>query len=138
VGTSHAFSTPLEIRQAGQDELRFHARYETRPLDTPLYYDLRLARWHGSRGFELDLLHQKLFLTNPPPEVQAFAVSHGYNLLTLNHLWRSTALVYRLGGGLVVAHPESTVRGRTFERGYRLSGPTLNASLGFPTVGACS
>jgi hypothetical protein len=47
--------------------------------------------------------------------------------------------VERLGAGVVITHPESTIRGKRFpeeggifNRGYFLSGPTVQVSAGKP------
>jgi hypothetical protein len=56
-------------------------------------------------------------------------------LLTMNRAWRSPSFIWRLGAGVVIAHPESTVRGKTFEQnggiadGYYLAGPTAQIAL---------
>jgi len=132
VGFPFDLSLPLTIRQQGEAPIRVRARWETRPFESPLYYALRGARWSGGSEWAVDLLHHKLYLTNPPPEVQRFGVSHGYNLVLFSHAREVARDTWaRAGAGLVVAHPESTVRGRTFEGGgplgggYHLSGPAV-------------
>ena len=40
-------STSLVIHQSGQPDLRTTAQYESRPFETPWYYDLRIGRWSG-------------------------------------------------------------------------------------------
>ena len=125
---------PLLIRQEGHDDLTFRARWETRAFKLPLYYVGRLVTRDGNRGWALDLTHHKLYLVDPPDAVQSFAVSHGYNLLTLHRLVEHDARRYGLGAGLVIAHSENEVRGQRLDerggplgRGYHLAGPTLGA-----------
>ncbi len=128
---------PLSIRQSGQPDLRFAARYETRPFEMPVYWGAQVAHRSGDTDWALEILHQKLYLANPPPEVQDFSISHGYNLVTLSRGWRvGTGLWARLGAGTVLAHPESTVRGRALPEGgailgwgYRLSGVAVVAAV---------
>jgi hypothetical protein len=128
--------TSLEIRQEGSPTLDLDADYETRPFESPFYYSLRAGRWVDHRAWELELIHQKIFLTNRPPEVQSFAVSHGYNLLTVNRAWEARLFLWRIGAGAVVAHPESEVRGRVLDSddtnlsgGYELTGPVLQVGI---------
>jgi hypothetical protein len=128
--------TSLKIRQEGEPTLDLDADYETRPFESPFYYSLRAGRWNDSRAWELELIHQKIFLTNRPPEVQHFAVSHGYNLLTVNRAWDVRRFLWRIGAGAVVAHPESEVRGRALDSGdtnlgggYHLTGPVLQIGI---------
>ncbi len=131
VGTALNLPTPLTIRQSQGDDLRLRARYRTRAFQFPLYYALRVTRWDGDRAWALELRHHKLFLENPPDEVQQFSVTHGYNLLTVCRLRRDHGFVTGVGVGVVIAHPENVVRGRVLEEtggplggGYYLAGPT--------------
>lgn len=136
VGAVANLETPLEIRQDGSEDIELDAEYETRPFEGPLYYSLRAGHWRGTAGWELELIHQKLFLKNRPPEVEQFAISHGYNLITLNRAWDRRRLLWRLGAGVVLAHPENRVRGRSlpeegglFDTGYHLTGPVLQGAV---------
>jgi hypothetical protein len=123
---------PLRIRQEGHGELRHDARWETRAFEYPLYYTARLLGRRDARGWMLDLTHHKLHLANPPAEVGHFAISHGYNLLTAYRLVEHGERRLGLGAGVVVAHPENTVRGERLDEhrgalglGYHLAGPSL-------------
>ena len=129
--------TPLTIRQSGEPDVHARARWETRPLERPIYYGVGGFRRDGGREWALELLHHKLHLRDPPPEVQRFSISHGYNLLVASYgIELARGLWTRVGGGAIVAHPESTVRGRTLDEGrglfglgYHLAGPALSAGL---------
>jgi hypothetical protein len=138
VGTGVAYNLPssLVIEQRGASELSLTARYGTHAFETPLYYVARVEREGTSGGaLALELVHHKLFLENEPPEVQELAISHGFNVVTVQRAWsRGDALRWRAGAGVVVAHPETTVRGRAqpkggwLDRGYYVAGPA--AQLG--------
>lgn len=137
VGIPLNFSAPLTIRQSGQPDIRIHARYDAKPFERPIYYGWRIGNWRGDNGWELELVHNKLYLANAPEEVQVFSISHGFNLLTVNRSRERGGVVERLGAGVVLTHPESTVRGKRFPEeggifnwGYFLSGPTVQASAG--------
>jgi hypothetical protein len=127
---------PLTIRQQGQPDIRLTARYSSKPFQLPLHWGIQVARRTEGTDWALELIHQKLYLDNPPPEVQDFSITHGFNLLTLSRGWRlGDGLWTRVGAGTVLAHPESTVRGLEFSgrglvgSGYYLSGATLVATL---------
>ena len=136
LGAVSNLASPLTVRQGSFEEIRVDdADYETRPFESPVYYSVRAGRWDAGRGWELELIHLKLFLSDPPPEIQRFAVSHGYNLVTVNRGWDLGRVVLRLGAGGVIAHPESTIRGRTapeegglFDSGYHLTGPAVQGA----------
>lgn len=107
------------------------AEWETRPFDDAPYYAARVALWSGRRGWELQLLHHKIYLTNGPPEVEHFEVSHGWNLITLQRAGRGRILDWRAGAGAVVAHAEGRIRGRDVDTGdYHLSGAGALVGVG--------
>ena len=137
LGAAHNLTTPLTLRQSGFEVLRLQAQYKTRAFEPPLYYAARLTRWQGDHGWGLELVHHKLHLRNPPPQVATFSISHGYNLLAVEHRWRAGGSTFGAGAGAVVAHPENTVRGMRlsekrglFRDGYYVAGPVLVASAG--------
>jgi hypothetical protein len=129
LGGAWNLPTPLVIEQTGHPDLEVHARYRTRAFELPLYYAARVARWRGDEGLALELVHHKIELRDPPPEVERFDVSHGYNLLLVEAMRRTPRVDVGLGAGVVVARPEVTVRGRPAGR-YELSGPVACALLG--------
>lgn len=136
VGVPFGLPAPLTIRQAGQPDIAVRARYESRPFRKPIYYGWRIGRWDGTRGWELELVHDKLYLADRPAEVEEFAISHGFNLVTVNRAWERGGLVRRAGAGIVLAHPENTVRDKALPGdggllgwGYYLAGPTVQVAV---------
>lgn len=127
-GTSYSFPSPLSIQQDGEKDIDLTAEYETRAWATVApYYDLRIAKWKGDTAWEFESLHQKLYLSNKPDEVQKFAISHGYNLNMLNFALSKGGFIYRGGFGFVMTHPETQVRGKRLEddggfNGFYISG----------------
>ncbi|HET9870713.1 MAG TPA: hypothetical protein VFR02_09500 [bacterium] len=130
-GDALNFPSPLSIHQAGYPDLDFTARYDTRPYNAYApYYAWRASLWDGSQAWELEQVHHKLFLTDPPPQVQAFAIHYGYNYFFVNHAWRYPDLILRLGTGPIITNPSNTVRGQVlvthgtgwFDQGYDFSG----------------
>jgi hypothetical protein len=138
-GSAFSFPTPLTIRQEGYPELTVAAAfYDTRPFTGHApYYAWRLALLDDAGGWELQHLHHKLVLRNRPPEVQLFAVTHGFNIVVVNRAFTVGDITLRAGAGMVIGHPESTVRGWTLDSerggivaGYHLSGAALHVSAG--------
>ncbi len=137
-GTAWSLPTPLRIRQRGEPELRLRARWSTRPWTGAPYYAYRFGRWSGRDAVEAGLVHHKLYLDDPPPEVQRFEVSHGYNLAAAGRAHRlAGGPTVRFGVGVVVAHPEGRVRGRPvgpvrslLGGGYHVAGFTSHLSVG--------
>lgn len=137
VGDAHCFKTPLTIKQSGYNAINLTASYATNSFKLPIYYSVRISRWHSRRAWEVELVHLKLKLKNKPPQVQRFEISHGFNLVLINHAWAKRKFMLRLGGGVVIAHPENIVYGRSlsetigiFNQGYYLAGLTMQWSAG--------
>lgn len=137
-GTSFSLPMPLDLKQNGYDDISFTAHYETKPFNKHPYYAVRVGRWENGKSWEVELVHHKIYLTNNPPDVQHFEVSHGYNLLTVNRAWETKALIYRVGLGMVIAHPESTVRKKEFyemdgglkgDGNYYVAGPAAQIAI---------
>lgn len=127
----------VRISQAGFADLEIDARMRSEPHRMPVYYDFRLIRWGERHGWALDFLHHKLILDNPPPEVQDLQFTHGYNMISLQRLWRVDDWSLMAGAGLVLTHTESTVRRRVFDQhqglfgwGYYVSGPLAVVGAG--------
>jgi hypothetical protein len=142
-GSSWSAPAMLAIEQSGEERLSFRARWETRPFEDAYYYSARVALWKERWGWGLQLLHHKLYLTNPPPQIERFEFSHGWSLLTLQRARRGRVLDWRIGVGPVIAHAEGKVRGREVSRrgglfgGYYLCGAAALAGVGksFPIFG---
>ncbi len=136
-GSVYNMTTPLRIRQTGYDEIKLNARYGAQSFVPPIYYALRFAKWKNNSGWELECIHHKLYLSSKSPEIQYFSVSHGYNLFTLNHARKYKGCIFHSGAGMVIAHPESMIRGKKFSetggifhQGYYISGPVIQGAFG--------
>ncbi len=136
LGSAYNFPTWLRIHQHGEEPIYIEsARYVEKPFYEAPYYNWRFGVWQEGDAWELELVHHKIYLTNPPADVQHFEISHGYNLVTLNRAWLRKGFIWRLGAGFVLAHPESEVRGEKLEwentnlDGFYAAGPTVQATL---------
>lgn len=134
-GTAWNAPTPLVIRQGDLDAIRIDAAdWETRPLYESPYYSVRFS----GQAWALEVIHHKLYLASKHPDVQQFWVSHGYNLILLERLTQRGPWAYRLGGGLVLSHPETIVRNQELSdpphagislTGFYPSGPAAHLSV---------
>jgi hypothetical protein len=137
-GTSIPYNVPcpLVIRQEGQPVIHMVARYASEPFVVPVCWVWRVGYRSDRQLWELEADHHKVVLVNNPPGVVYFAVTHGLNLVTINHGWETGDVIVRAGGGIVVAHPENVVRGRRlsenggiFHGGYYVCGMVLGLSV---------
>jgi len=132
-GTAHNFGSSLTLELTGRPETQLDADWETRPFDGAIYYSLRVSRFERGGGWELQLLHHKLYLANPSPPVGRFEVSHGYNLVTVARALERDGFTGRVGLGVVVAHPETLIDGQAQpadHSGYVLTGPAVVLGAG--------
>jgi hypothetical protein len=137
-GTAWSAPTPLTIWQAGQPDIVTMAHYSTKPWTGSPYYALRIAHWKGKKAWAFDFTHHKLYLDDPPADVQHFEVTHGYNLVHISRIWNVDDWLLSVGPGLVFTHPENTVRnqdlypesGGTLGGGYYLDGVSLMGAVG--------
>jgi hypothetical protein len=130
-GTALQLPTRLTLHHAELGSVRHSAHWETRPLDQPFYWALR-ARWQRrDDGFEIQLLHHKMYLSNPPDYIDNFEVTHGFNVLSLNYVRRSYPVQPRLGLGVVIPDAESMVLGEHHQDGYKIGGPAFLVGAGW-------
>ena len=129
LGGAYSAPLPMVFRQQDHEDLRVTPDWRTRAFEPPLYYAWRITHWHESEAWALELVHHKVQLADPPPEVQSFAISHGYNLITVQRLQARGAWRLGIGLGVVAAHPESEVRNLRgaenqgwFRAGYHVGG----------------
>ena len=138
-GEVYNLPMPLTIRQKGFSDLKLTARYRTDALTLPVYWDMRFSRWLNNKSWEFELIHHKLYLDNATPEVQKFNISHGFNMIMVNRGFDKKKFRYRAGAGIVLAHPESKIRGQEFgettddfDLAYFISGPVFNLAISKP------
>ncbi|MBM3331588.1 hypothetical protein FJY68_07010 [candidate division WOR-3 bacterium] len=136
VGTGLAYNVPLPlvIRQSGHPDLRLTAHHATRPFFEVPYYDVKVGVARRQWACELELIHHKLYLVNRPVEVDTFEITHGYNPILVNVVRDAGVVSLRGGVGILLAHPQSTVRGLRFPEtggilGWYVSGPAAQVGL---------
>jgi len=141
-GSAVSAPLPMTIKQDGQPDIHFTARWATRPAQPTWYYAWRLGFWKNGRGWRLDHTHHKLYLINNPAGVDTFRITNGFNMLTVSRAFRHRRLTYSLGAGPVVTYPVNTIRNRKIDHdrglhGYLLSGGTVigMATREFPLAG---
>ena len=145
LGSAASLPLPITISQDGEPDLHFTATWATKPRRPTWYYAWRVGLWNGNRGWRLDHTHHKIYLRNPPAEVQDFRISNGFNIVTVSRAFRQRNLTYSLGAGPVISYPFSAIRGKRFDhegghKGYFLSGGSLigMATREFPIVAGLS
>jgi opacity protein-like surface antigen len=131
IGDAFNFDSRTRIHNAATSGSAFAGDYETRGFEGPVHYAWRVTRWEQDRGWELELLHHKLYLRNRPPGVDALSVSHGFNILALGRAYALDPWRLRIGLGPVIAHPEARINGISYGGHYELAGAAAIGSVGF-------
>lgn len=92
-----------------------NAKLKTKPFKAPPYYALRVSRWQNQQAWEIEHIHQKLYLDELPKNVQHFEITDGYNLFFVNRAYQIPKfnVTVRGGMGAVIAHPQVTVYEKT-------------------------
>ena len=130
---------PLTIRQEGFQDIKLWARFDAEPFVLPVYWDWRFSRWEAGKAWEFEVIHHKLYLSNTTPEIQKYNISHGFNMLMFNRVFQKKFVRVRVGAGVILAHPESKIRGKEFgdtgndmDMGYFISGPVVTFAVSKP------
>jgi hypothetical protein len=130
IGDAYNVDSRTRIEHATLGNVSFTGDYETRGLEGPLHYAWRISRWDEARGWELQLLHHKIYLQNPPAGVDALSVSHGFNIVTLNHAFEHEDWRMRVGLGPVITHVEARIAGTSYDGPYEIAGAAALIGIG--------
>jgi hypothetical protein len=155
-GVVYNAKSDVVIRQPGRENIEMdNVQMETHAQTVPYYYGFRVARWTDAQNaWEFEHLHQKLYIDDPQaaitndaknPDgsdqtVSLWEFTDGFNFFTINkvHKYLEPNIVVRVGGGIVVVHPDMTINGQnthkagngaiTWGEGYQLAGFVYQAS----------
>lgn len=136
-GVVYNFPSPLKISQNNEKDIKIWADYRTEPFKLPPYYDIRVTRIKGDKGWDLEFFHHKIILNNTQPGlIDQFSVTHGYNIVTIKRVLLKKGFVYHYGGGFVITHPENIIRGKSLDQskgiggeGYYFSGLVIEGAV---------
>lgn len=128
-----------------------NADLSTHVTTAPPYYGFRISAWDtDDTAWEFEHTHQKLYIADaelaaadPSGKLTHWEMTDGFNFFFVNKAWKLDdtykGLVFRLGSGLVVTHPDITYDGEhrtargngaiTYGEGYDLSGFVLQAGV---------
>lgn len=131
---------PLTIKQSNYADINFTAQFYSEPFTPPVFWVYRISKWKNDKAWELEMIHQKLYLKNTAPEIDYFSITHGYNMLMVNrgfkfNLFNEQKFIARFGAGLVIPHAENKIRGKelpqgdSYFSGYTIGGPVINIAL---------
>jgi hypothetical protein len=140
-GAPFNFNLPLTIKQTGYPDIKLNAQYYSEPFKMPIFWVFRISKWKNNKAWEIEMMHQKLYLKNTPPEVQYFNITHGFNQIIVSrsvkfNFLKKHEFIYKGGAGIVLAHAENKIRNKElnqqqsfFNWGYYVAGPSFNISL---------
>ena len=139
-GGVYNFPVPVTITQDNEPDIKFSARFDTKPFTPPPYYIIRYLHWNDKKSWGIETVHQKLYLQNNIQDVQKFTITNGYNFFFITRGWQFSVndrskKLFLVGLGPIITHPETTVRNKKFDEqggipwfdsnGYFLNGISL-------------
>jgi len=117
-GSAYNVPTTLTIRQENYPVLKHTAHYDTRPLGPYApYYAGRVTFWRGNAGWEIEVIHHRLFLSNTTSEIERFEIHYGYSYLLVGRAWRARGFELHANGGVVMTNPVNVMRGMPMNTG---------------------
>ena len=130
LGSAYNIPTPLTIRQHGHPKLAHTARYDTKPFGPfAPYYAGRITFWRGDGGWEINVIHHRLFLSNTTSEIERFEIHYGYSYFLAGRAWRTHGFELHANGGVVMTNPANVVRG------LPMNTPEADARAGYDITG---
>lgn len=136
LGDAWSSHSRLTISQSGQSDLSLRPNWSTKPWEPTWYYSGRISRWSGRSGWGIEYIHHKLYLDNPPSEVEFFRITNGVNFWMGERLWRRHRWEFGVGAGGAWLVPISKVRSQEYDKAngiwgsqYELGGAVLSASV---------
>ncbi len=139
LGDAYCFPGALSLQQSSHPEIHLRARFATHSFQPPIYYAIKVGHDRNAKGWEMELVHLKIKLKNTTETIQRFEVSHGFNLVTVLRGWKWGHFRWQFGAGMVIAHPENTVRSMKlsenrgiFHSGYYIVGPNFQLTIAKP------
>lgn len=100
-----------------------------------------MGKWRDGHAWEIEQIHQKIYVDDLPDEVQHFEITDGYNLFLFNSAWQlqQHGVIARLGLGPVIAHPQTTVRSLSNHQSGGSAIPTIwDSDSGYQWAGAAA
>ena len=137
-GVAYSFPSRITFEQEGQPDISFRGKYRAESLILPIWWDYSLEYSKNGRSYGVRTTHHKIILDNPQQDVQAFELTHGFNMVNVFYAWEWKKYRWLVGGGVTAAHPESTVRGNFYSvpggegalnSSYVLVGPNFIGSI---------
>ncbi len=136
-GGSYNFDSKLKIVRPSES-YTIDGNYKSRSFTDSPYWAFRVEKWTDDIAYGIELIHHKVYLSNPSESLETFHISDGYNLVLFNKVWRlKDREFFRMGIGGVLAHPhvkftDSDVFHRNSglgNAGYFLAGPALQVAF---------
>ena len=138
LGTAWNTHSAMTISQRGQPDIVVRPNWSTNPWDPTWYYAGRVSKWSGNRAWAFEYIHHKLYLDNPPAEVEFFRITNGVNFFLAERLWRKHRWEFGFATGPVFLVPISKIRGGEYNKAngiwgsqYDLGGAALSADATF-------
>lgn len=118
LGDAAQLPTPVTFSQVGTPDISATGHWSTRPWAPTWYYGGEISHWTGHTGWGLTYMHHKMYMDNPPPDVQYFRVTNGVNFILAERLWATHGWEFGAGAGPVLTVPVSSIRGAVYDNAH--------------------
>lgn len=131
-GTAGSAHTPITLYRSDAPDYTQDGHWSTRAFGDSPYWAGRLERWESNDSWGIEMIHHKMYLSNPGGDIIDFSISDGLNMFMIDRGFKYDWGVIRVGAGWAVSHPDMTLVGRS--RYWRNSGYN---NWGFHPSGPC-
>ena len=111
-GYMHSINSVLSVHSTDGDIVH-KSEWESKAFKDSPYYTARIEHWNGDQVAGIEWVHHKIYLKNNPSTITDLSISDGYNMLFYNRGIRSDNLIHKWGLGIIMAHPDVTLQGRS-------------------------
>ncbi|RAP32150.1 hypothetical protein DID76_01145 [Candidatus Marinamargulisbacteria bacterium SCGC AG-414-C22] len=120
-GISESLDSNIQFNRVNQADMSFTTAWEGKSLRDAWYYGLKFEKWTNNSFKGIEWLHHKIYMVDPPSEIEHFSISDGFNILYFNKgKLTPKDIIKRYGVGFVFAHVDTKFVGE--ERFYLKGG----------------
>lgn len=130
-GYAHNAFKGISFKMADGSTADYDGDLKTQPFQTPPYYQVMITHWAKNSGFQLELIHNKVYATDPlPQDFQKLEITDGYNMLFANVLIPiDNSWHFKMGAGAIITHIDLEYQNTRIHGPYEMAGYALQLGV---------
>jgi len=138
LGQTLNLESQVEVSQQHYEDINFTTGFTSKGFQSPMYYSIRIGWIEPSCDYEFEIIHNKLYASQLPEDIQHFEISHGLNSIFANRVClisdmlpkklRHKIFQLRMGLGGALANPYTIIRNQRWYENGGITVPILNES----------